>query len=122
MLGAIFVYGKYKNRYNMPTYLEKDGAKAYVISFKEFKERYPSINPMKLNPHKEMKLFDFIEEVKQSGKWSSKEYNWPANNCQHFTAKLIDILQATRAAPTNNDWIDLPKPVMNSLKSNEKSN
>lgn len=119
-VGAIFVYGKYWNKYNMDTYLDKTGAKAYVMKFSEFKQRYPSIDPMKLNAHKKMKLFDFINEVKESGNWDAKNYNWPTNNCQHFTAKLIDILHATRNTPSGDDWIDLPKPVMRSLKSNEE--
>ena len=120
-LGAIFVYGKYWNKHKLDSYLEKDGAKAFVMSFGEFKQRYPSIDPVKLNTNKNMKLFKFIKEVKRSGNWGAKDYNWPTNNCQHFTAKLIDILHATRNQPTNEDWINLPKPVMNSLKSNENN-
>ena len=66
-------------------------------------------------------MFDFIDLVKKSGNWRVKDYNWPTNNCQHFTAKLIDILKATRANPDGNDWMDLPKQVLSSLQSNEKS-
>ena len=89
------------------------------LHLKEFKQRYPAIDPMKLNPNRKMKLFDFIEEVQNSGNWRASDYNWPTNNCQHFTSKLINILKATRNDPNNNDWIDLPKPVLNSLKHNE---
>ena len=67
-----------------------------------------------------MKMFDFIEKVKSSGKWGADDYNWPTNNCQHFTAKLIGILKATRDSPNNEDWANLPKPVLNSLKLNEQ--
>ncbi|KAK8845815.1 hypothetical protein M9Y10_020738 [Tritrichomonas musculus] len=120
--GAIFVYGKYWNKKNLPSYLEENGAKAYVMTLKEFKERYPSIEVMKLNANRKMKLFNFIDEVKESGNWKATDYNWPTNNCQHFTAKLINILQATRDVPNNNDWVDIPKNVLNSLEENEKKN
>ena len=75
---------------------------------------------MKLNPHKNVKLFEFIDKILHEGKWGVHDYNWPTNNCQHFTAKLINILGATRDTPTNDDWIELPKQVLNSLESNEK--
>ncbi|KAK8850279.1 hypothetical protein M9Y10_018408 [Tritrichomonas musculus] len=120
-LGAIFVYGKYWNKHNLDSYLGQDGAKAFVMSFGEFKQRYPSIDPVKLNTKRKMNLFDFIKEVKGSGNWGAKDYNWPTNNCQHFTAKLVDILHATRNEPNNNDWIDIPKPIMKSLKANENN-
>lgn len=119
-VGAIFVYGRYFNKLNSPAYLSKDGAKAYVMTLREFKNKYPSIDPMKLNPHKNINLHQFIKEVQESGKWGASDYNWPTNNCQHFTAKLIDLLQATRNVANNDDWIDLPKPVLQSLKSNEQ--
>ncbi|KAK8881309.1 hypothetical protein M9Y10_004044 [Tritrichomonas musculus] len=119
-VGAIFVYGKYWNKHNLPSYLGKDGAKAYVMTLREFKERYPANDPIKLTAHKNIKLDDFIYRVKLSGKWGAKDYNWPTNNCQHFTAKLIGILRATRETPNNQDWANLPKPVMNSLKLNEE--
>lgn len=76
---------------------------------------------MKLKVNKEIGLIDFINEIKKSGNWRVADYNWPTNNCQYFTAKLISILKATRDSPKNDDWADLPKLVMNSLKSNEKS-
>lgn len=119
-LGAIFVYGKYWNKHNSQIYLSQDGAKSYVMTLREFKEMYPSIAPMKLDVHKKINLFDFIEKVKLSGKWNAREYNWPTNNCQHFTAKLINILKATRSTPDINDWIELPKPILNSLQLNEE--
>lgn len=118
-VGAIFVYGKYYNKYKMNTYLADNGAKAYILKFKEFKKKYPSIDPMKLNAGRKLKLFDFINEIEKSGNWGVYDYNWPTNNCQHFTAKLIQILEATRDSPSNDDWIDLPKSVLKSLKSNE---
>ena len=120
-VGAIFVYGRYFNKKNSPAYLEQDGAKAYVMTLRQFKERYPSISPMKLKAKNDMKLLDFINKVKESGNWGAKNYNWPTNNCQHFTAKLIEILGATRDAPNNDDWVELPKPVLNSLERNEKN-
>lgn len=117
-IGALFVYGKYHNKNKNPSFLWNDGAKGYPISFKEFKRKYQS---MKLNPQKNVKLFDFINDIKESGNWGVRDYNWPTNNCQHFTSKLIMILRATRDSPNNDDWIDLPKSILNSLESNEKS-
>lgn len=57
-----------------------------------------------------MKLLDFINKVKQNGKWGVHD----------FTAELIDILEATRDIPSNDDWIELPKKIINSLELNEK--
>lgn len=118
-IGAVFVYGRYFNKYNYTAYLNDDGAKAYKMSFKEFKGRYHLNSPKKLKIHKEIMLFDFINEVIASGKWTAHDYNWPTNNCQHFTAKLIKILQASRITPNNNDWLEIPKPILVSLKQNE---
>ena len=120
-VGALFVYGKYWNRKNLNSYIGRDGAKAFVMTLREFKQRYPSIEPIKLDVNEKVKMFDFIEKVEKSGNWRASDYNWPTNNCQHFTAKVIEILKATRASPATNDWMDLPKQVLNSLKSNEKS-
>ncbi|KAK8864997.1 hypothetical protein M9Y10_010525 [Tritrichomonas musculus] len=68
-----------------------------------------------------MKLFEFIDTILKEGKWGVHDYNWPTNNSQHFNAKLINILGATRDAPYKDDWIELPKQVLNSLESNEKN-
>lgn len=106
---------------NLESYIDKNGAKASVMTFEEFKKNYPSIEPIKLNVNVKINLFEFIEKVKNSGKWKANDYNWPMNNCQHFTSQLINIIKATRKSPTKEDWIDLPKIILNSLKSNEKS-
>lgn len=118
-LGAVFVYGKYLNKHNLKFYINHDGAKAFVMSFGEFKQRYPLIDPIKLHANKKLNLFKFIEKINENGHWSAKDYNWPTNNCQHFTARLINILKATRVTPGNNDWIDLPRPIIDSLEVNE---
>lgn len=118
--GAVFVYGKYENKNNNAAFLWKDGAKGYTLTLKEFKKRYQANEPMKLNIQRKMKVNEFIKEIGHSGKWGLDNYKWPTNNCQHFTSKLIDILEATRATPTNEDWYDLPKPILNSLKTNEQ--
>lgn len=120
-VGALFVYGKYWNKKNLKSYIGKDGAKAFVMTLREFKQRYPSIKPIKLDVNEKVEMFDFIEKVEKSGNWRASDYNWPTNNCQHFTAKVIEILKATRTSPAKNDWMDLPKQVLNSLKSNEES-
>lgn len=90
------------------------------MTFGEFKEKYPSIDPIKLNSHKNIKLHEFINQIQLSGQWGAKDYNWPINNCQNFTAKLIDLLQATRNVANSDDWIELSKPILQSLKSNEQ--
>lgn len=118
--GAVFVYGKYENKNNNAAFLWKDGAKGYTLTLKEFKKRYQANEPMKLNIQRKMKVNEFIKEIGHNGKWGLDNYKWPTNNCQHFTSKLIDILEATRATPTNEDWYDLPKPILNSLKTNEQ--
>lgn len=119
-LGAIFNYGKYYSPSFDPSYLYKDGAQSYIMTLGEFKKRYNSANTFKLTPQRRICLFDFINELKSLGKWTAKDYNWPNNNCQHFTSKCINILHATRYSPTNNDWIYLPKLILKSLKLNEK--
>lgn len=90
------------------------------MTLREFKEKYPSIDPYKLHTNLKLKLFDFIEDIKMSGKWTVYDYNWPTNNCQHFTAKLIELLHATRIHPKNDDWMNLPKIILHSLEENEK--
>lgn len=91
------------------------------MTLKEFKSRY-SVDILKLNPGKKVRLFDFIENLKVGGKITADDYNWPTNNCQHFTAQCINLLNATREIPHKNDWISLPKPIIKSLISNEKKN
>ena len=73
---------------------------------------------MKLKLHKNIKLFDFINQIKGNGNWGYKDYNRPTNNCQHFT--LINIVDATRDSLNNNDWTELHKHVLVSLKLNEE--
>lgn len=90
------------------------------MTFKEFKEKFNAATPMKLKVQKNIKLLDFINQMEANGNWGFKDYNWPTNNCQHFTAKMINVLGATRASPNENDWMDLPKIVFDSLKSNEQ--
>lgn len=120
-LGAIFVYGKYYSSGNDASFLYKDGARSFVMSLKEFKSTFSAYKVKKVIPHIEMKLFNYIDKVKKSGNWTAYNYNWPTNNCQHFTAKLINILQATRKSPNINDWIEIPKVVLSSLKANEEN-
>lgn len=118
-VGAVFYYGKYYNKYNDSSYISGDGARSYAISLKDFKDKYQS-EILKLSTNKEIKLFDFIEKLKSGGKLTASEYNWPNNNCQHFTARCLKILHAKRQIPNENDWISLPKPIMNTLQTNEK--
>ncbi|KAK8892613.1 hypothetical protein M9Y10_029852 [Tritrichomonas musculus] len=120
-MGALFTYGRYFNKNNNQAFLWNDGAKGYAISFKDFKLKFNAANPMKLNLKKNIKLLDFIDSIQSSGNWKAKDYNWPTNNCQHFTAKLINILGASRVSPSNEDWVDVPKLVLNSLESNEEN-
>lgn len=119
-LGAIFVYGKYRSNKNDPTYLNFDGARSYVMSFGEFKYYYDTYEIQKIIPKRKIKLFDFIREVKSSGHWRADTYNWPTNNCQHFTLKLINIIKAVRDSPNENDWTNLPPLILKTLQSNEK--
>ena len=118
-IGAIFVYGKYYNRFNDDSYLANDGARSYPITLREFKNKY-SVNIMKLKPMKKIKLFEFIDILKIIGKLTAKEYNWPTNNCQYFTAKCLKILKAIREIQDKNDWMNVPKPIMKTLEINEQ--
>lgn len=119
-VGALFTYGRYTNKQKSKAFLWEDGAKGYALTFKEFKEKFNAATPMKLKVQKNIKLLDFINQMETNGNWGFKDYNWPTNNCQHFTAKIINVLGATRASPNENDWMDLPKIVFDSLKSNEQ--
>lgn len=118
-LGAIFVYGKYYNIFNDRSYIEHDGARSYVMTLNDFKKKYSS-KIIKLKPKKNVKLFDFIDNLKKEGKLTADEYNWPTNNCQHFTSRCIDILDAVREVPDKDDWINLPKLIFKELEKNEK--
>ncbi|KAK8847878.1 hypothetical protein M9Y10_018916 [Tritrichomonas musculus] len=118
-VGAIFVYGKYYADNYDPSFLFNDGAQSYVMTLGEFKKKYNTVDAIKLNLQRSINLFEFIDEVKSNGKWSADEYNWPNNNCQHFTSKCIDILNAARYIQNKNDWVYLPKTILKSLEKNE---
>lgn len=118
-LGAVFVYGKYFARENDSTFLHKDGARSYIMSLAEFKENFDVANIVKLHPKRKMNHFEFMEEVKNSGIWTAKDYNWPTNNCQHFVSSCINILRAVREFPSKNDWLDIPQSIIDTLKKNE---
>lgn len=120
-LGGVFVYGKYHPKKNFKIYLSKDGAKSYTLTLKEFKEKYNAFNLIKVVPQKNINLIDFMEEVKLSGKWNAKDYQWATNNCQHFVSKCLNILHAVRYLPNENDWMYLPSIILKILKLNEKS-
>lgn len=118
-VGAIFVYGKYYSNGVDKTYLSHDGARSYIMTFGEFKKRFGLFKVKQLKPQKDMKLFDFIKAIKESGNWDAKNYNWPTNNCQHFTCSCLNILNAIRYSPNDKDWIDIPQMIMKVLNKNE---
>ena len=118
-LGAIVVYGKYYSNGHDESYLFDDGARSFLMTFGEFKELFDSFDVKKLVPQKNVHMFDFIKEIKDGGKWNALNYNWPTNNCQHFTTLCLNILKAIRYSPNENDWADLPYSIMNTLKTNE---
>lgn len=118
-VGAIFVYGKYYSNGDDKTYLSHDGARSYIMTFGEFKKRFSLFKVKQLKPQKDMKLFDFIKAIKESGNWDAKNYNWPTNNCQHFTCSCLNILNAIRYSPNDKDWIDIPQMIMKVLNKNE---
>ena len=119
ILGSVIAYGEYYPHDGDLTFLAKDGARSYVASLKEFKEIFSAFPVKKLIVNKNLTMNDFLQKASLSGKWRAKHYNWATNNCQHFTAKCISILNATRAQKFDDDWTDVIPTVLNSLKSNE---
>lgn len=118
-LGAVLVYGKYSSKVDDNTYLSKDGARSYVMSLQDFIEYFDYCNVKKLEPQRNLHLFDLINEVKKSGNWNIAKYHWPTNNCQHFTATCIKILKSVRQNPDQNDWTNFPHSIYNAMKANE---
>lgn len=117
--GAVFVYGEYhsSNEATKKTFLSNDGARSYVLTLGEFLNKYE--NPIRVVPGKNINLSYFTKKIKNSGKWDAKSYKWRTNNCQHFVAQCMNILDATRYSPNDNDWIILPSRILKVLKSNE---
>ena len=116
--GSVIVYGQYYGG-KPNTYLSCDGARAYLMSLGDFKKAFNHYQVKKLKPSINITLGAFLSRVKRSGTWSADAYDWSINNCQHFTGICLDILKAKRSEKNDDDWIDLPAPVMNSISRNE---
>ena len=117
--GSIVVYGQYLPESYDGTYLSCDGARSYDMTLGEFKEMFNSFNVKKLKPAVNMTLNTFLDKIKYMDKWRAEDYSWHSNNCQHFTAQCLHILQATRTDRNPDDWMDIPSPVMDELILNE---
>ena len=117
-IGTFVVYGHYESN-DYASYLSHDGAKAYLMTLEEFKKSFNLFEVKKLNPARNMTLGTFIDKVKRSGEWKAANYDWKDHNCQHFTATCLDILGARRCDAKENDWKDLPRSILNSLKKYE---
>ena len=81
----------------------------------EFKESFQSFPIKKMRPGRNLTLTRLLSEVKDSGDWGVYDYNWLTNNCQHFTAAVLNVLEAKRMQRSDNDWADIPPPIMNTL-------
>ena len=114
-IGAILVYGEYYNPTGDPTYLSCDGAQSFIMTLGEFKETFQSFPIKKMRPGRNLTLTRLLSEVKDSGDWGVYDYNWLTNNCQHFTAAVLNVLEAKRMQRSDNDWADIPPPIMNTL-------
>ena len=117
--GAILVYGEYYNYNGDPTYLECDGARSFVMTLGEFKNTFRSFQAKKMKPGRNITLTTLLDEVQKSGSWDAESYNWAVNNCQHFSASVLQLLQAKRADARADDWADIPPPVMRSILRTE---
>lgn len=115
--GIIFVYGKYNS--SDPIYLFGDGARSYVMKLGKFKKTFNAFKVQKVIPHRNLKLFDFIDKLKKSRKWNVRNYNMLFLNCQHFTADCLNILEAKRMSPNEIEWKLFPRRIVKTLKHNE---
>ena len=114
-IGAILVYGEYYNYNQDPTYLSCDGARSFVMTLGEFKQMFRSFPVKKMRPGRNLTLTQLLSEVKNSGDWSVDDYNWITNNCQHFTAAVLNVLEAKRNHAQESDWAEIPPPIMNTI-------
>ena len=114
-IGAILVYGEYYNLNGDPTYLGCDGARSFVMTLGEFKNMFRAFEVKKMKTGRNITLTTLLDESKRSGSWDADSYNWATNNCQHFSASVLKILEAKRADAKPEDWAEIPPPVMNSI-------
>ena len=119
-IGATVVYGQYYSKGNDTTFLSSNGARAFTSSLKKFKKMFFGHDIRKMNINRNIDLVKFLQEANLSGNWTADNYNWATNNCQHFTAKCIEILQLSRNNPNKYDWTQLSPFVMESILKNEK--
>ncbi|KAK8865014.1 hypothetical protein M9Y10_010543 [Tritrichomonas musculus] len=120
-LGIILVYGAYFSFGNNPTFLLSDGARAYVMSLGRFKKNFKAYNVKKLIPQRNLTMYQFLDEVKASGKWRAGDYHWFKHNCQHFAVSCLNILQPKRFSADQNDWKVLPRKIMKMIDITEKN-
>lgn len=119
-IGAVFVYGKYHSIENDSSFISEDGARTYIMSLGEFKQYFDGFTVKKLIPKRKITLFSFINELKSSGNWKANQYNWPNNNCQHFTNTCLKILKASSNISDTSYWLNLPPFIIKTIKENEK--
>ena len=114
-VGAILVYGEYYNYNRDPTYLSCDGARSFVMTLGEFKQMFRSFPVKKMQPGRNLSISRLLQEVTDSGDWTVDDYNWITNNCQHFTAAVLNVLEAKRNFAQENDWAQIPPPIMKTI-------
>ena len=118
-IGAIIVYGKYTNENGGRTFLGCDGARTYVATLGRFKSMFRTFPVKKMKPGRNLTVSTFLSEVKASDSWEVDDYDTLNHNCQHFTASVLEILEAKRHYPEDTDWASIPPTVLRRILRTE---
>ena len=114
--GVVFAYGNY-----YPTMYDTscDGARINEMTLAEFQRLHDAFEVKELKTGRNMTVGEVATEISQQDIWRQENYNWRTHNCQHFTAEIVGILEATIPEPTNTDKRRIPSVVMNKLVKND---
>ena len=118
-VGAIIVYGKYTSEYGGRTFLGCDGARTYVATLGKFKSMFRTFPVKKMKLGRNLTVSTFLSEVKAADKWEVDDYDTLNHNCQHFTASVLEILEAKRYQPEDTDWANIPPTVLRRILRTE---
>lgn len=118
-IGAIVVYGRYTSETSTKTFLGCDGARTYVATLGQFKNLFQSFPVKKMRPGRNLTVSTFLSEVKSSDSWGADDYDTLNHNCQHFSASVLEILEAKRLKAEDSDWANIPPTVLTRILRTE---
>jgi hypothetical protein len=110
-VGFLLHYGAYYPRTDNESrlFFEGDGATFRPMTIAQFERAYASGDLRELRVRNPMPLGELWQKVSEDGPWTVKAYGWAAHNCQHFTAKVKDVLDLGIRAEEIGDPIGIPE-------------